>query len=56
LSAARGGVVKSLRWLPPAAALVYAFVLVRRLPDIVDQLTWNADYVSVMTLAQTIGS
>jgi len=45
-----------LRWLPPAAALVYAFVLARRLPDIVDQLTWNADYVSVMTLAQTIGS
>ncbi len=46
----------SLRWLPPAAALVYAFELARRLPDIVDQLTWNADYVSVMTLAQTIGS
>ena len=44
-----------LRWLPPAAALVYAFELARRLPAIVDQLTWNADYVSVMTLAQTIG-
>lgn len=45
-----------LRWLPPAAALVYAFELVRRLPDVVDQLTWNADYVSVMALAQSIGS
>jgi hypothetical protein len=45
-----------LRWLPPAAALVYAFVLARRLPDIVDQLTWNADYVSTMSLAQSIGS
>jgi hypothetical protein len=50
---ARG--VTLLRWLPPAAALVYAFVLDRRLPNIVDQLTWNADYVSVMTLAQSIG-
>jgi hypothetical protein len=48
--------VALLRWLPPAAALVYAFELARRLPDIVDQLTWNADYVSVMTLAQSIGS
>jgi hypothetical protein len=48
--------VKLLLWLPPAAALVYVFVLARRLPDIVDQLTWNADYVSVMSLAQTIGS
>lgn len=45
-----------LRWLPPAAALVYAFELVRRLPDIVDQQTWNADYVSVMALAQSIGT
>ncbi len=45
-----------LRWAPAAAALVYAVVLVRRLPEIVDQLTWNADYVSAMTLAQTIGS
>ncbi|MFI5284111.1 MAG: hypothetical protein ACHQ0J_13425 [Candidatus Dormibacterales bacterium] len=45
-----------LRWLPPAAALVYAFVLMRRLPAIVDQLTWNPDYVSVMTLAQSIGT
>jgi hypothetical protein len=50
------GVVAWLLWLPPAAALVYAFVLVRRLPAIVDQLTWNPDYVSVMTLAQTVGS
>jgi hypothetical protein len=48
--------VKLVRWLPPAAALVYAFVLLRRLPGIVDQLTWNADYVSVMALAQSIGS
>jgi hypothetical protein len=48
--------VALLRWLPPAAALVYAFELARRLPDIVDQLTWNADYVSVMALAQSIGS
>jgi hypothetical protein len=48
--------VTSLRWLPPATALVYAFELARRLPAIVDQLTWNADYVSVMTLAQTVGS
>ena len=48
--------VQWLRWLPPAAALVYVFVLVRRLPQVVDQLTWNPDYVSVMTLAQTIGS
>ncbi|HUZ54400.1 MAG TPA: hypothetical protein VMU94_17980, partial [Streptosporangiaceae bacterium] len=45
-----------LRWLPLAAALVYAYELVRRLPDIVAQLTWNDDYVSVMTLAQSIGS
>jgi hypothetical protein len=49
-------VITWLSRLPVAAALVYAFVLARRLPDIVDQLTWNADYVSVMTLAQTIGS
>jgi hypothetical protein len=42
--------------MPAAAALVYVFVLARRLPDIVDQLTWNADYVSVMSLAQSIGS
>lgn len=55
MSAARKAVTW-LRWLPPAAALVYAFVLARRLPDIVDQLTWNPDYVSAMTLAQSIGS
>jgi hypothetical protein len=45
-----------LCWLPAGAAAGYAFVLVRRLPDIVDQLTWNADYVSTMALAQSIGS
>src|SRR5258708_19096467 len=41
--------------LPAGAALVYVFVLARRLPAVVDQLTWNADYVSVMTPAETIG-
>src|SRR5258708_6888639 len=41
--------------MPVGAAFIYVLVLVRRLPDIVDQLTWNADYVSVMSLAQTIG-
>ncbi len=35
---------------------MYVVVLVRRLPDIVNQLTWNADYVSVMALAQSIGT
>jgi len=44
------------RWLPPAAAVLYAFVLLRRLPEIVDQLTWNADYVSVMVMAQSVGT
>ena len=44
------------RWLPPGAALIYAFVLLRRLPEIIDQLTWNADYVSVMVLAQSVGT
>jgi len=42
--------------VPPAAALIYVFVLLRRLPEIVDQLTWNADYVSVMVLAQSVGT
>jgi hypothetical protein len=56
VSAVRRGVATWLRWLPMVAAPVYAFVVVKRLPDIVDQLTWNPDYVSVMTLAQTIGS
>jgi len=42
--------------MPPAAALIYAFVLLRRLPEIVDQLTWNADYVSVMVMAQSVGA
>src|SRR5258708_15182480 len=41
--------------MPVGAAFIYVLVLVRRLPDVVDQLTWNADYVSVMALAQTIG-
>lgn len=38
------------------AALVYAFVLIRRLPELVDQLTWNSDYVSGMVMAQYIGN
>ncbi|TMG29252.1 MAG: hypothetical protein E6H97_03390 [Chloroflexi bacterium] len=42
--------------MPPAAALIYVFVLLRRLPEIVDQLTWNADYVSVMVMAQSVGT
>ena len=42
--------------MPPAAALIYAFVLLRRLPEIVDQVTWNADYVSVMVMAQSVGT
>ena len=54
LSAA--SIARVVRWIPPAAALVYAFVLLRRLPEIVDQLTWNADYVSVMVLAQSVGT
>jgi hypothetical protein len=54
LSAASVGRV--VRWLPPAAAVLYAFVLLRRLPEIVDQLTWNADYVSVMVMAQSVGT
>jgi hypothetical protein len=49
-------VLKLFKWLPPVAAILYAFELARGLPDIVDQLTWNADYVSVMTLAQSIGA
>ncbi|HET7465966.1 MAG TPA: hypothetical protein VFL29_04825 [Candidatus Dormibacteraeota bacterium] len=49
-------VARIARWLPPAAALVYLFVLLRRLPEIVDQLTWNADYVSPMVMAQSVGT
>jgi hypothetical protein len=49
-------VLALVRWLPPLSALVYAGVLVRRLPGIVDQLTWNADYVSVMNLADFIAN
>jgi hypothetical protein len=45
-----------VRWLPVAAALVYGVVLFRRLPDIVGQLTWNADYVSQMAIAQSAGT
>ena len=56
MSAVRRSLVTWLGWLPAGAALVYVFVLVRRLPAIVDQLTWNADYVSTMALAQSIGS
>lgn len=41
---------------PAIAAIVYASVLVRRLPDIVSQLTWNSDYVSGMVMAQSIGT
>ncbi len=48
--------MKLLKWLPPAAAIVYAIEVARRLPDIVDQLTWNSDYVSAITLAQSIGA
>lgn len=43
-------------WLTPAAACVYALVLVRRLTDIAGQLTWNADYVSQMAMAESAGS
>ena len=48
--------MRLLKWLPLAAAIVYAIEIARRLPDIVDQLTWNADYVSGMTLAQSIAA
>src|ERR1700681_2024202 len=56
MSAVRRSLVTWLCLLPAGAALVYALGLVRRLPTIVDQLTWNADYVSTMALAQSIGS
>jgi hypothetical protein len=45
-----------VRWLPTGAACVYLVVLIRRLPDIVGQLTWNADYVSSMAMAQSAGT
>jgi hypothetical protein len=48
--------VAALRWLPPAAAAVYAIVLMHRLPAIVSQLTWNADYASDMAIAESVGS
>ena len=54
LSAQRA--VALLRWLPPAAALFYVIVLARRLGSVVDQLTWNADYVSVMALGQSVAT
>jgi hypothetical protein len=44
------------RWLPVGAGFVYAAVLLRRLPDIVNQLAWNADYVSQMVIAQSVGT
>ncbi|HEV2217508.1 MAG TPA: hypothetical protein VGV88_08040 [Candidatus Dormibacteraeota bacterium] len=49
-------VARVVRALPAAAGLIYAFVLLRRLPDIVDQVTLNADYVSAMALAQSVGA
>jgi hypothetical protein len=49
-------VLQAARWLPVGAAFVYALVVVRRLPVIVSQLTWNADYVSQMSIAQSIGT
>jgi hypothetical protein len=56
----RGGrltrVLSTLRWLPHAAAIVYALVLARRLPGVVDQLTWNADYASGMAIAESVGA
>ena len=48
--------IAGIRWAVPAAAAVYLAVLVRRLPDIVGQLTWNADYVSQMAIAQSVGA
>src|SRR5215467_7105221 len=51
-----GRAAAAIRWLPPLAALAYVFVLLRRLPEIVGQLTWNADYVSVMVIAQSVGT
>ena len=56
MSVGHRNVLTWLSWLPAGAALIYAFGLVRWLPAIVDQLTWNPDYVSAMTLAQSIGS
>ncbi len=49
-------VAGAVRWLPPAAALVYAFVLLRRLPEIIGQLLWNADFVSGMVMAESAGT
>jgi hypothetical protein len=44
----RSRALQLARWLPVGAGLIYAEVLLRRLHDIVNQLTWNADYVSQM--------
>lgn len=46
----------AFRVAPVAAALVYLYVLIRRLPDIVSQLTWNPDYVSQMTIADWVAT
>lgn len=51
-----GRLLGAIRWAPVAAACVYVFVVVRRLPDIVGQLTWNADYVSQMAIAEWVGT
>lgn len=48
--------LRAARFLPIAAALVYLSVLVRRMPDIVSQLSWNADYVSQMAIADWVGT
>ena len=49
-------VLNAVRWLPAVAALGYVYVLVRRLGEVADQVTWNPDYVSVMAIANTIGA
>lgn len=51
-----GRLLGAARWAPVAAALVYLYVLMRRLPDIAGQLTWNADYVSQMAIAEWVGA
>lgn len=40
-------------WAPAVACLASVYVLARRLPDIVGQLTWNPDYVSQIALAES---
>lgn len=51
-----GRLLGAIRWAPVAAACVYLFVVGRRLPDIVGQLTWNADYDSQMAIAEWVGT